>query len=89
MGCTGFPTFSSQWTLVARSVRFNYSVHLSFCVEIALNCRSSEAEPDSTSLLLVVMVAFKSKSPKLQVQSNMLETDLNVCIPSGFFRKMS
>lgn len=43
-------------------------------------------EPDSTSLLLVVMVAFKSKSPKLQVQSNMLETDLNFCIPSGFLK---
>lgn len=71
------------------SVRFNYTLALSFCVKMTLHCCFSEVEPDTTSFLLILMVAFKSKSPKLQAQSNMLETDLNVCIPSGCFRKMS
>lgn len=71
------------------ALRFNYTVDLSFCVKMTLNCCSSEGEPDNTPFQLILMVAFKSKLPKLQVQSNMLETDLNVCIPSGCFRKVS
>lgn len=70
-------------------LRFNYIIDLSFCVKITLHCCFSEVEPDNTPFQLILMVAFKSKLPKLQVQSNMLETDLNVCIPSGCFRKVS
>lgn len=70
-------------------MRFNYTVDLSFCVKTTPDCCFSEVEADNTPFQLILMVAFKSKLPKLQVQSNMLETDLNVYIPSGCFRKVS
>jgi hypothetical protein len=58
-------------------------------MKITLHYCFSEVELDNTSFLLILMVAFKSKLPKLQVQSNMLETDLIVNIPSSCFRKVS
>lgn len=70
-------------------MRLNYAVVLSFYVKITLHCCCSEVKLDNTSFLLILIVAFKSKLPKLQVQSNMLETDLIVNIPSGCFRKVS
>lgn len=56
-------------------------------MKVPLDCCFSKVELDNTSFLLKLMVAFQSNLPKLQAQSNMLETDLIVCIPSDCFRK--
>lgn len=76
-------------------VRLNYVVvfrcflFLFFFSNDTLYCRFSGVVLDNTAFLLILIVACKSKFPKLQVQSNMLATDLIVSIPSSCFREVS
>lgn len=79
MNCFSYFTIDHSQQILATLVKSNCAVDFSFCAKITIASCFSEAEPDSTSFLLMAVAAFKSKLPKLQVQADTLKPDLSAC----------